>query len=47
MLFLEMPKNHLDIIAIHMLIDAIKEFKSVMMLASHDFRLIQQVTQET
>uniref|UniRef100_H0XIP5 ABC transporter domain-containing protein n=1 Tax=Otolemur garnettii TaxID=30611 RepID=H0XIP5_OTOGA len=46
MLFLHEPTNHLDIETTDALADAINEFESGMMLVSHDFRLIQQVTQE-
>lgn len=47
MLFLDEPTNHLDIETIDALADAINEFEGGMMLVSHDFRLIQQVSQHT
>ena len=44
--FLGERTNHLDMETTDALADALSEFESGMMLVSHDFRLIQQVTQD-
>ena len=46
LLLLDEPTNHLDMESIDALAEAINNFSGGMILVSHDFRLVHQVTNE-